>query len=577
MLGQSARFLRTVKHLRWSQWTSRAQRWMSSLCRPMHSPLPMALPALTSDFSDVPLVDTPDWNEAEFVSRLEQGELRLLHQDEHLGQDAINWRLGSVTGGRLWTVTLHYHQWLFELARCSASASPHAQRARPLFELCLASWLACCGREQPGAMALAWNSYAIATRLGWSIRAWRLLQAAKVVLPSELSQRWRASLFQQAEHLAQHLEWDLRGNHLLRDAVGLAWAGRFFGGQAATNWLRKATDLALQQAGEQMLPDGGHFERSPFYHLEVMDDWFTLAHLLSDERARHRMREVWLRAAEYACWLRHPDGRVVQLNDGAAVLADKRLALATHFGAKIDLSPRRGGRQFADSGVVVWHGSPWSVFFDVGAVGPDYQPGHAHADTLTVECSYHGTRLFVDPGCHSYDRDDRRRYDRSTAAHNTVCVDDENSSEVWHIFRVGRRARPIGVRTTIGHDGLESIASHTGYNHLPGRPKHQRQVVVGHSKPLIIRDRVTGVGEHNIAGGFLLSPGWTAKSVADGWRLKSDNQDLLVRLSGPANLQHTLSSRPWHPDYGIEVMTQRLHWQYRGPLPVEITICIAAA
>ena len=37
--------------------------------------------------------------------------------------------------------------------------------------------------------------------------------------------------------------------------------------------------------------------------------------------------------------------------------------------------------------------------------------------------------------------DERRRYDRSTAAHNTVSIDGTDSSEVWQIFRVGRRAK----------------------------------------------------------------------------------------------------------------------------------------
>src|SRR5579883_3250915 len=82
-------------------------------------------------------------------------------------------------------------------------------------------------------------------------------------LPSALGPRWRdwgefehdflASLWQQASYLRDHLEWDLRANHLMRDAVGLAWAGRFFEETQAREWLQTATRLAVEQAEEQKI------------------------------------------------------------------------------------------------------------------------------------------------------------------------------------------------------------------------------------------------------------------------------------------------------------------------------------
>ena len=137
------------------------------------------------------------------------------------------------------------------------------------------------------------------------------------------------------------------------------------------------------------------------------------------------------------------------------------LSLAARLGVKVDPAPRRGCQFFPYAGMVVRHGDPWTVFFDVGPVGPDYQPGHAHADTLALETSYRGSRLFVDPGTFAYDRDERRHYDRSTAAHNTVCIDGRDSSEVWHIFRVGRRAYPLDVRVDCGSEATTASARPT--------------------------------------------------------------------------------------------------------------------
>jgi len=419
---------------------------------------------------------------------------------------------------------------------------------------------------------LAWNSYAIATRLGWWARLWHSLGRQYWELHPALATNFLRSMYAQAGHLATNIEWDLRANHLLRDAVGLAYAGRFFEGDEANGWLETATEIAVSQADEQMLDDGGHFERSPFYHLEVMDDWMSLALLLRDEQAREKMRKTWQRAAEYARWLSHPDGRIAQLNDGAASQVAPHLAHAKSLSLDHTVAHPRGGRWFMDSGVVAWHGSAWTVFWDVGEIGPDYQPGHAHADTLTFEASYGGHRLFVDPGCYSYDHDERRRYDRSTIAHNTVCIDEQDSSEVWHIFRVGRRARPRDVSVVIDEAGFEGQASHTGFDHLPGRPRHHRVLSVQRDDELSIVDHLTGKGRHMAEGGLLLDPAWKVQPTTDGWRLTQDEIAVMVQIEADQPISRDIETRLLHPNYGVELETKRLTWRFSGQFPLTVTV-----
>jgi uncharacterized heparinase superfamily protein len=475
-----------------------------------------------------------------------------------------------VSTDRLATITLHYHQWLFELARIATETGPLAMRALHLLKEWLKDWLDQCQVTHPGADALAWNSYTIATRLGWSIRASRLLSVNGIHIPQSLLDQWHDSLWRQADHLHANLEWDLRANHLLRDAVGLAWAGRFFDGKEPDRWLQTATRLASSQVNEQMFNDGGHFERSLFYHLEVMDDWLSLNLLLQDQSARDQMQQTWQRAAEYACWMRHPNGHVTQLNDGAAALAETHLRQGAAIDCKPNLSPRCGGMYFEDSGVVVWHGDPWSVFFDVGQIGPDYQPGHAHADSLTIEASFGGQRLLIDPGCHSYDLNARRQYDRATSSHNTVCIDGTDSSEVWHIFRVGRRARPTGVDVHLAATGLSAHGGHTGYDHLAGRPRHTRQIEVRNRGSLTVRDQIDGRGQHHVEGGWLLACGWTARKDDCGWVLVNGPHRVRLTLTTDVAVKTELKYAPHHPDYGVEETVSRIRWWYEGNLPLSV-------
>jgi uncharacterized heparinase superfamily protein len=511
----------------------------------------------------LPRIRKPSMTPAARAAEWIDGRLTLLNERlPFLGGD--DWQmLGGRDHHRLWFHTLHYHEWLLDWGEGHAD----------LLARYLADWLAVCQPGAPGFTHYPWNSYAIATRLGnWS-RLYHGLRPSFWAARPELHGQFLESMALQAAYLDSHLEWDLRANHLLRDALGLAWAGRFFEGREATRWLRRATRLAVDQAAEQVLRDGGHFERSPTYHIQVMEDLLSLALLVKDPAARDALRQTWRRMGYWLACVRHPDGDVPLLNDGglgAGCEPGRMLELGECLGASIDAAPGQGGRHFPDTGLVAWHGRPWTVFFDVGPVGPDYQPGHGHADTLTVECSYRGRRLFVDPGTYAYDPDPRRRYDRSTRAHNTVAVDGQDSSEVWHVFRVGRRARPLGVSVEMAAGGMTAAASHDGYDPLPGRPRHGRRVIVREGGEFLAVDRVSGEGHHELEGGFLLSPEWGAAATGGGWLLTCGAERVRLKLQGPDGLALFDERRPYHPGYGQEMETTRLGWRFEGCLPIEV-------
>jgi uncharacterized heparinase superfamily protein len=578
------RLARTVVHLRPSQvlWRARYALRRRYVPQSLNASEPHPAQACLGDplsrlcEQDFPAAtDTQSLaDEQAIVDRLSQGIFRHLNEEQQLGRPP-DWLLGPRDHGRLWTVTLHYHEWACALAAIAAAKGTCAAEAAELYQEYVGDWIDRCDLSHPGARHLAWNSYAIGTRLDqWGRSAQRFGPAWWSANPL-FAQRFLASFWQQANHLADNIEWDLRGNHLVRDAVGLAWAGRFFAGPDAQRWLQQASELALEQAIEQVLADGGHFERSPMYHRHVMHDFNTLSQLFDDQPVQDKLRLVVARMQEFAAWVRHPDGGLVLFNDAA--LEDDSLPSHIH---QVDSSTypggihTSGGRHFSDTGLAVWHGSRWTLFFDVGPIGPDYQPGHGHADNLTLECSYAGKRLFVDPGTHSYDRDERRAYDRSTAAHNTVCVDSTNSSEVWHIFRVGRRARPIDVRIVADESHFDASAAHDGYRHLGGI-LHRRRVLLSNDETLTITDRIEANGPHKLEGGWLLAPGWTATPAETGWQLERDGTSVRLQLQGPPDLQLSIETRPWHPRFGVEIPTTRLVWRWQGPLPLELVTAVA--
>ncbi|RQW79733.1 MAG: heparinase, partial [Methylococcus sp.] len=164
-------------------------------------------------------------------------------------------------------------------------------------------------------------------------------------------------------------------------------------------------------------------------------------------------------------------------------------------------------RELRDSGYVRLESAGAVALLDVGPVGPDYLPGHAHADTLSFECSIFGRRVIVNGGTSRYgggkEFTDRRLFERSTRNHSTVEIAGESSSEVWGSFRVARRAYPMDLAVRCAAESVLVDCSHDGYRRLPGHPVHRR-VWLMEARRLSVEDWVSG--ELPAVARFILHP-----------------------------------------------------------------------
>jgi uncharacterized heparinase superfamily protein len=183
---------------------------------------------------------------------------------------------------------------------------------------------------------------------------------------------------------------------------------------------------------------------------------------------------------------------------------------------------------------------------DVGNIGPDYQPGHAHADTLSFELSFGKQRVFVNSGISEYGASPERQRQRGSAAHNTVVVADENSSEVWSGFRVGRRARPLSVRVEDLGEILRAEAAHDGYRYLAGAPRVHRSFELVESS-FTVADYVSQAVQAEAR--FHLHPAIDVVQLTmdDAAVILPNSQRLHLKLEGgpPAIVRTT-----WHPRFG---------------------------
>lgn len=420
---------------------------------------------------------------------------------EHTLEQSTDWN--HADWPRLWLYNLHYFD---DLVADGAVVRNTWHR-----EL-IGHWIA----DNPPAAGTGWEPYPTSLRIVNWIK-WTL--AGNAMDPEALH-----SLAIQARWLRKRLEIHLLGNHLWANAKALVFAGAFFGGDEAARWLHRGMALVQRELSEQILPDGGHFERSPMYHAIVLEDLLDLIQLAArfPQRFAAGEMEQWRKTATRMLrWLRvmtHPDGGIALFNDAALDIAPNYAALtayARQLGVRVDDAPLKPIEALADSGYVRLQQGDAVLIADVGEIGPDYLPGHAHADTLSFELSLGDKRVLVNGGTSTYENDAERLRQRGTAAHNTVVVDGMDSSEVWSAFRVGRRARPREVAWGEDADGLWLRAAHDGYQHLPGSPGHQREWRLSNGQ-LTVADAIDGNCGHAEAR-YRFAPAWRLAVANEGW------------------------------------------------------------
>ena len=478
-------------------------------------------------------------------SQLTEGRFRFLNV-EHEIASAEDWN--SQTLEKLWLYNLHYFDDLN--ARCAG--------ARRFWHLKLLSrWI----EENPPGVGVGWEPYPISMRVVNWIK-WCLAG-------NESSEALRHSLAVQLRFLSRRLEVHLLGNHLFANAKALLFGGLFFEGREAEHWYALGKRVMGSQLGEQILADGGHFERSPMYHSLLMEDLLDLfnLHCAYDKPVDASWRETIAKMSAWLSAMTHPDGEIAFFNDAATGIAPKANELedyARRLGMQLSSPLLVQPGLLIDSGYARIENGDAVLLADVGSVGPDYLPGHAHAETLSFELSLAGRRVLVNSGTSVYGNGVERQRQRGTAAHNTVRVDECDSSEVWSGFRVARRARTFDVR----YDGVTLAGRHDGYRRLPGTPIHYRQWTTVQNGVDIV-DELAGSGPHLAEVLFHIHPDWHP-------HLKGDAVCELVSVDGSCCLLMRLEPRiawriepsTWHPQFGVSLPNFRLVGSQRGELPL---------
>lgn len=562
------RYVHTLRHLRASQWWHQLLHRLPKLSTASLPSQPVSLRPgvqLLHHMAMRPPVDT----DAAFT---------FLHRERVFDPGRIPWACSDMP--RLWRYNLHYFDYL-----------QHPQRSVENKSHLVSDWI----EYNPQGTVDAWEPYTASLRIVNWVKFFLSLSAAslkkstgdegatKGELHAGLKPEWLKSLYSQALWLEQNIEYHILANHYLKNGVALFFAGAYFQGVDADRWLKKGVQILREELDEQFLADNGHFERSPMYHSICVTDYLDVLNLarqsqgvLSPEDQTKFVQQITT-SLNFLSDICLPDNEIPLFNDSAFGIAPTPSQIFDYAQKVIGYEPpvrpsSLTTHSHAASGYFVCRNGDDAIIIDCGSIGPDYQPGHAHCDTLSFELAIEGRRVVVDSGVHDYEPSPERAYARSTKAHNTVAVDGEEQSEIWGVFRVARRARPLEARLERRPDGsVWFTGAHDGYRRLRGRPIHRRIIAYNGKATWKIEDRLEGNGGHRMESYLHIHPDYRVEKHGASFHI-TETSGKTIALIEALEANEVRMERGWYfPEFGRRYENDVMIFICSGTIPLTLS------
>jgi hypothetical protein len=338
-----------------------------------------------------------------------------------------------------------------------------------------------------------------------------------------------------------------------------------------TDWGERCREILEEECHKQNAPDGGNREQAFAYQTFVLD-FLLLAGLAARARGEDFAPVYWRRievmidflasmtnvAGELPMIGDADDGRVISLAPepgfsphisliatGAVLFGRPDLAAragaldgktATLLGveavrrlSQLRQRARNGFRprlQFSESGYYLMgsaFGAPDEVrlLVDAGPLGYLSIAAHGHADALSFVMNIGDREILVDPGTYAYHTDPAwRRYFRSTLAHNTVGVDEQDQSVQAGNFMWTQHAHARCIEFEAAADRQRFVGEHYGYQRLDDPVVHRREIVCDTRRQIIeVTDMLRCDADHRVRRSWHFAEGCQVERSGNGLKV----------------------------------------------------------
>lgn len=429
MLKKIDKYCQTLKYLKKSQLLylvknrlERGRRADTKKKAPDCNPLPLWMPELDSAGLYLKRFDPEE---------ILNGRVTLLYEEGVPG--GKNWQVPEKS--HLWNFNLHYLEFLIPLA--AAYKEENDVRYYECFKKYCSRWISDNG-EGTGD---GWHPYTISLRL---TNLWICVSAFGKIFSEDrlFYETLNDSMYAQYLHLQKRPERHLLGNHYFENLKTVLLGALYFQEEETYGQYKK---LLTAEIREQILPDGVHYERSLMYHKIILEDCMRVAKAVyKKDSGLYQKLYGTMQKMTNALWsLEQGMGHTLLFNDAGDNVARPLICLMEALEKEFAICPDAAlKRSFPDAGYYCLEEGGIKIVMDAGQIAPDYMPGHSHCDGLSFELARQGRPVFVNSGTGQY-QGRLRPWFRSTAAHNTIVVDEEEQSECWGEHRTGRRIKDV--------------------------------------------------------------------------------------------------------------------------------------
>ncbi len=410
----------------------------------------------------------------------------------------------------------------------------------------------------------------------------------------------------------------VRSNHYLSNIVGLTTLSATLRGPSMDGRFHRYARAVQQEILLQTYVDGGDYEASTGYHV-LVSQMFLHSYLVQKARGLEinpRFEQRLTSMFEWLATLADDQGTLPQLgdcDDGRVelMLDDIRQAMlpveqrnslklssylglgsclfnkpfggdgsdAVWFGAQsVDVYSRERRRVevLSESGLAVARSNEAEVIFSAMPNGIRGRGSHTHCDKLSFVLRLDGAKVFCDSGtaCYTRNAQRRNRY-RSTSAHNTLAVDDQEQNTISQdkneLFRCGNEAAVTPIIAQEGDEAIVLSASHSGYERFGVRCSRTLRL---QKNLLVIEDQIQGLGNHKLDLFFHLGPEWTVSPTGTNGKMIgcaiAGPRRLALNCEADNALHLEVESSEISRAYGLRLPATRIHIGTTAQLPVRL-------
>ena len=381
---------------------------------------------------------------------------------------------------------LHSFSWLGDLRALGSKAAQ--LRARHLVD----DWI----ENNSRWSSPAWAPAILGRRVGaWLTVADFLLTSANEPFPP----RFYGSVAAQARHLRRVAGGTSGTADAFAVGKGMLLAALCLG----IGRTEAALKFLCREAERQILPDGGHVQRCPALHLEVMRHLLDVRSAL--QAARLEMPPILVGGIDRMV----PMLRALRLGDGSLALfhggkeGDRRLLDAVLARSGVKSKALDNGRHVGFQRLAAGR---TTIVVDAGPPPRTRVDRLGHIAPLAFEMSVGRERLVVN--CGSFAADDRGWRDamRSADAHSTLIVKDTGIAEIRPDERIAGRAFEVTAERRESEGSVWIEASHDGYRRSFGVVHTRRLYLHESGDDVRGEDRLEGPGREPFKIRFHLHP-----------------------------------------------------------------------